>query len=178
MMGGRGSKPTYTFMTQVAKDVTSQMEAPGLMLMGKMDSEGRVDSVLLKKLNSRWNLKLSGNFMSSKTEDGALGADFEYEDSDSAGVVKFNHHPMQGLVGTFNFFQRVHRNVMLGFDFTHLVKISLCSSVTRSSCSAMVANSSLETTLYMLHRSKVECNTTSATSFQSVRALLSCPTTR
>lgn len=121
MMGGRGSKPNYTFMANVAKDVTSPMEAPGLMLMGKVDGEGRVDSVLLKKLSSRWNMKLSANFMSSKTEDGALGADFEYEDLDSAGVARFNHHPMQGLVGTINYMQRVHRNVMLGFDFTHLV---------------------------------------------------------
>ena len=121
MMGRGGSKPNYTFMTQVVRDVTSPMEAPGLILMGKMDGEGRVDSILVKRLNARWNLKLSANFMSSKTEDGALGADFEYEDNDSAAICRFNHHPMQGLVGSVNFMQRVHRNAMLGFDFTHLV---------------------------------------------------------
>lgn len=76
MMGGRGSKPVYTFMTQVAKDVSSPMEPPGLMLVGKSDSEGRVDSILLKRLSSNWNMKLSANFMSNKAEDGALGADF------------------------------------------------------------------------------------------------------
>ncbi len=76
MMGRGGSKPNYTFMTQVVRDVTSPMESPGLILMGKMDGEGRVDSILLKRLSARWNLKLSANFMSNKTEDGALGADF------------------------------------------------------------------------------------------------------
>lgn len=178
MMGGKGSKPTYTFMTQVAKDVTSPMEAPGLMLMGKMDSEGRVDSVLLKKLSSRWNLKLSANFLSSKTEDGALGADFEYEDSDSTGVVRFNHHPMQGLIGTFNYMQRVHRNVMLGFDFTHLVQLSLSSFPTRNSCSATAVSSSWAITLSMLHLSKAVCNTMLATSFLSAREPLLSLTTR
>lgn len=76
MMGKGGSKPTYSFMTQVAQDVSSPAEPPGLLMMGKMDSEGRVDSVLLKRLSAGWNLKLSANFMSNKTEDGAMGADF------------------------------------------------------------------------------------------------------
>jgi len=67
MMGKGQAKPTYTFMTQVAKDVTSPMEAPGLMMMGKVDSEGRVDAVLLKKLTGGWSMKLAGNFMNSKT---------------------------------------------------------------------------------------------------------------
>ena len=178
MMGGRGSKPTYTFMTQVAKDITSPMEPPGLMLMGKMDNEGRVDSVLLKRLSSSWNMKLSANFMSSKTEDGVLCADFEYEDNDSAAVARFNHHPMQGLVGTFNYMQRVHRNVMLGFDFTHLVYQSIFSFLIRNSCSVMVENSSLEITLFMLHPFKAEHNITLDTSFLSEREPLSSPTTR
>jgi hypothetical protein len=78
MMGKGPAKPTYTFLTQVARDVTSPNEAPGLMLVGKFDTEGRVDSILMKKLGGGWNLKLSGNFMNSKTEDGALGADLEY----------------------------------------------------------------------------------------------------
>jgi len=67
MMGKGQAKPTYTFMTQVAKDVTSPMEAPGIMMMGKVDSEGRVDAVLLKKLTGGWSMKLAGNFMNSKT---------------------------------------------------------------------------------------------------------------
>ena len=76
MMMGRGtSKPTYTFMSQVVQGVTNPNEAPGLMLMGKVDSEGRVDSILLKKLAAGLNLKISAQFMNSKTEDGALGAD-------------------------------------------------------------------------------------------------------
>ena len=76
MMMGRGtSKPTYTFMSQVVQGITSPMEAPGLMLMGKVDSEGRVDSIILKKLAAGLSLKLSAQFMNSKTEDGALGAD-------------------------------------------------------------------------------------------------------
>lgn len=82
--------------------------------------------------------------MNNKTEDGALGADFEYEDSDSAGIVRFNHHPMQGMIGSFNFMQRVHRNVMLGFDFTHLVQLSLFSLPIRDNSSATVVKYSLE----------------------------------
>jgi len=138
MMGKGPAKPTYTFLTQVVRDVTSPMESPGLMLMGKFDTEGRVDSVLMKKLGGGWNMKLSGNFMNNKTEDGALGADFEYEDSESASILRFQHHPMQGLVGSWNFMQRVHRNIMVGFDFTHLVPFYLFSLLTRNKCSAMV----------------------------------------
>lgn len=76
MMMGRGpAKPNYTFMTQVVRDVTSPVEPPGLVMVGKADSEGKVDSILVKKLSEKLNLKLTGSFMSSKTEDGALGAD-------------------------------------------------------------------------------------------------------
>ena len=78
MMGRGGSKPTYTFMTQVAQDITNPTEAPGLLLMGKTDSEGRVDAVLLKKLSKNLNLKCSANYMNSKTDDAGLGADLEY----------------------------------------------------------------------------------------------------
>jgi len=121
MMGRGGAKPTYTFMTQVAKDITNPAEAPGLLLMGKGDSEGRIDAILLKKLSKNLNLKLSANYMNSKTDDAGLGADLEYEDADSTGVFRLNHHPMQGMVLSTNFMQRIHRNVMAGFDFTHLV---------------------------------------------------------
>lgn len=38
MMGRGGSKPNYSFITQVVRDVTSPMEPPGLILMGKLDS--------------------------------------------------------------------------------------------------------------------------------------------
>lgn len=160
MMGKGQAKPTYSFMTQVARDVTSPAEPPGLMLMGKVDSEGRVDSIFLKRLAAGWNMKLSGNFMNSKTEDGALGADFEYEDSESAGIVRFQHHPMQGLVASCNYMQRVHRNVMLGFDFTHLVRPPLPSLPTRSRCSAMEGSSSSATTPSTPPPSREACSTT------------------
>lgn len=120
MMGRGSSKPTYTFTAQLAKDVTSPFEAPGMLMMGKVDGEGRVDSILLKKLSNNLNLKLSANFMSSKTDDGALAADLEYSDNDSEASVKLQHHPMQGLVGSMAYMQRVHKHLMLGFDFTQL----------------------------------------------------------
>jgi hypothetical protein len=116
MMMGRGSsKPTYSFMTQVVRDVTSPAEPPGLMLMGKVDSDGRVDSVLLRRLSNSLNLKLSANFMNSKTEDGTLGADLDYEDNDSTALLRLHHHPMQGLVGSLSYMQRIQRHLMLGF---------------------------------------------------------------
>ena len=65
-------------------------------------------------------LKLTANFMSSKTEDGALAADVEYSDADSEGAVKFQHHPMQGLVGSLQYMQRIQKHFMMGFDFTQL----------------------------------------------------------
>lgn len=120
MMGRGTSKPTYTFTAQLARDITSPYEAPGLLMMAKADGEGRVDSILLKKLSNNLNLKLSANFMSNKTEDGALAADLEYTDSDSEAGFKLQHHPMQGLVGSMHYMQRIHRHLMLGFDFTQL----------------------------------------------------------
>lgn len=85
---------------------------------------------------------------------------------------------MQGFVGSINFMQRVHRNVMLGFDFTHLVIDVLISSLTKSSCSAMAANSSLEITYSMHLRSKVGHSTTLDTSFPSVEEQPLFPTIR
>lgn len=120
MMGKGNSKPNYSFMAQLAKDMTSPYEAPGLLMMGKADGEGRVDSVLLKKINSNLMLKLTANFMSSKTEDGALAGDLEYSDGDCEAALKLQHHPMQGLVGSCHYMQRIHKNLMLGFDFTQL----------------------------------------------------------
>ena len=75
MMGKGPSKPNYSFMAQLAPDITSPIQAPGLLMMGKFDGEGRVDGILLKKLTKNLMLKLSANFMSSKTEDGALAGD-------------------------------------------------------------------------------------------------------
>lgn len=89
-------------------------------MLGKADGDGKVDSILLKKINNNLNLKLSANFMSNKTDDGALAGDLEYSDHDSEASVKLQHHPMQGLVGSLHYMQRVHRNLMLGFDFTQL----------------------------------------------------------
>jgi len=68
MMGRTPSKPTYTLTAQVVQDITSPQEAPGIIMMGKTDNEGRKDAIFLKKLNKNWNLKLSGNFHSSKFE--------------------------------------------------------------------------------------------------------------
>ena len=75
MMGKGSNKPSYSFMAQLAKDVSNPYEQPGLLMMGKADGEGRVDSVILKKLSSNLMLKLTANFMSSKTDDGALAGD-------------------------------------------------------------------------------------------------------
>ena len=75
MMGRGSSKPTYTMTAQLAKDVISPYDPPGLLLVSKFDNEGKVDGILLKRLANNLNLKLSANFMSSKTDDGALGAD-------------------------------------------------------------------------------------------------------
>jgi hypothetical protein len=178
MMGRGGSKPNFTFMTQVAQGVSSPVEQPGTVLVAKADSEGRVDSILIKRLSNRLNLKMTANFMNSKTEDGALGADLEYEDNDSSAVFKLNHHPMQGLVGGLNYMQRVHRNVMLGFDFTHLVLPHLFSSHTRSNSSAMAASSSSEITPSTHLRSKVAPSITSDISSPSEGELPSSPTIR
>ena len=120
MMGKGSSKPTYSFMAQLAKDISNPYEAPGLLMMGKADGEGKVDSVLLKKLNNNLMLKLTANFMSSKTEDGALAADIDYSDADTEAAVKVQHHPMQGLIGSLQYMQKVHKNLMMGFDYTQL----------------------------------------------------------
>lgn len=37
MMGKGSSKPNYSFMAQLAKDITNPYEAPGLLMMGKAD---------------------------------------------------------------------------------------------------------------------------------------------
>lgn len=63
---------------------------------------------------------------------------------------------MQGAVAQINYMQRIHKNVLLGFDFTHLVIIDLFSLLTKNSFLAMVANCLLVITLYMLIRFKVE----------------------
>lgn len=117
------AKPTYTFTAQVLKDIRGN--EPGTIYMSKIDNEGRLDAIFIKKLASNLNLKISGHFPDSKVEKGIFGADLEYEDKDSIVISKVSQSP-NGPFFSFNMMQRVHKNLMLGFDYlnfvSHLIK--------------------------------------------------------
>lgn len=72
MMMQPPQKPTYTFTTQLVQDIRGQ--EPYTVMMGKLDSEGRIDAIFVRKLLDNLSLKLSGNFLSSDVEKGVIGA--------------------------------------------------------------------------------------------------------
>lgn len=85
-------------------------------MVGKVDSEGKVDSIFVKKLNENLSAKITGQFMSKNLDQGMVMLDFDYEDKDSIANLKLG----PGHWG-FNIMQRVHSNLMLGFDYTNVV---------------------------------------------------------
>lgn len=59
--------------------------------------------------------KLTGQFMSSNLDQGMVMVDVDYDDKDCNAQVKVG----PGHWG-INFMQRVHKNLMLGFDYTNV----------------------------------------------------------
>ena len=46
-------------------------------MLGKVDSEGKVDAIFLKKVNKNINARFTGSFQSSNVEQGVLGLDLD-----------------------------------------------------------------------------------------------------
>ena len=92
--------------------------------MGKADGDGKVDAILIRKLTNNINARLTGSFQSSNVEQGMLSLDVEVEGRDSMSVFRMG----QGHCG-FSIMQRIHRNLLLGFDYTNLTtqKLSFLS---------------------------------------------------
>lgn len=88
-------------------------------MVGKVDNEGRVDGVFIKKLTNNLSMKVTGNFQSSNVDQGVLSVDLDFEEKNSIQQLKFG----QGHFG-FNIMQRVHPKLMLGIDYMNLVRFS------------------------------------------------------
>ena len=114
MMMPMQTKPTYTFITNLARDVRGQ--EPGMIMQGKVDNEGKVEGILVKKLARNLSMKVTGSFPSSNVDQGFFGLDFDFEDKNAQHNFKFG----PGHFG-FSMMQKVHQNLMLGFDYTYLV---------------------------------------------------------
>ena len=84
-------------------------------MVGKVDTEGKVDSIFIKKLNQFLTFRLTGQFMSRNLDQGMVMLDLDWEDKDWNSNFKWG----SGHWG-INFMQRVHNNVMLGFDYTNV----------------------------------------------------------
>ena len=117
MMMPMQSKPTYTFTTQLVRDVRGQ--EPGMIMQGKVDNEGKVDGILVKKLTNNLSMKVTGSFPSSNVDQGFFGLDFDFEDKNAQHNFKFG----PGHFG-FSMMQRVHQQLMLGFDYAYLVLVA------------------------------------------------------
>lgn len=106
-------KANYTFTTQLVQNI--QNNEPHTIMMGKVDVDGKLDAIWIQKLRENINLRLNGSFMSSNAQQGMLSLDLEVEGRNSQSVFRLS----QGHCG-FNIMQRVHQNLMLGFDYTNL----------------------------------------------------------
>ena len=49
-------------------------------MMGKVDNEGKLDAIFIKKLNNYLSARVTSNFHSSNVEQGIFSLDLEYED--------------------------------------------------------------------------------------------------
>ena len=61
-------------------------------------------------------MKLTGSFQSSNVDQGIVSVDFEVEDKNSMNVFRWG----QGMFG-FSTMQRIHKNLLMGFDYTNIV---------------------------------------------------------
>jgi hypothetical protein len=84
-------------------------------MVGKVDTEGKVDSIFIKKLNEFLTLRLTGQFMSRNLDQGMVMLDLDWDNRDWNSNFKWG----PGHWG-LNFMQRVHKNLMLGFDYTNV----------------------------------------------------------
>lgn len=50
-----------------------------MIMLGKVDSEGKVEAILLKNINKNINLRVTGSFQSSNVDQGILAADLDIE---------------------------------------------------------------------------------------------------
>ena len=61
-------------------------------------------------------MRFTGSFQNSNVEQGMMTVDFDIEGKDSMSVLRFG----QGIFG-FSIMQRLHKNLIAGFDYTNLV---------------------------------------------------------
>lgn len=98
-------------------------------MVGKVDSEGKLDSIFVKKLNDFLTCKITGQFMSKNLDQGMVMLDVDYEDKDTMAELKIG----PGHWG-INYIQRIHTNLMLGFDYTNVVNTFLFLVSTKNVC--------------------------------------------
>lgn len=79
-------KPTYSFTTQYVHDLRGQ--EPGAVLMGQADTEGKVRTIIMKKINKNLNFKVEGAFQSSNVDQGMVTTELTYENKDSTTCIK------------------------------------------------------------------------------------------
>lgn len=116
MMMPQMVKPTYSFTTQLVRDIRGQ--EPYTVMMGKTDNEGKVDAIFIRKLHENVSMRVTGSFQTSNVDQGMLTVDFDIEGKDSMSVLRWG----QGIMG-FSIMQRIHKNLLAGFDYTNLVPL-------------------------------------------------------
>ena len=63
MMPPQPATPVYTFSTQLVRDIKGR--EPMTIMVGKVDTDGKVDSIFVRKLNEYLSLRLTGQFLST-----------------------------------------------------------------------------------------------------------------
>lgn len=96
-------------------------------MMGKADSDGKVEGIFVRKLHPNLSFKLNAGFQSSNVEQGVINTELQLENKHSTGSFKLG----QGHWG-FGFNQRVHPNLIVGFDYLNLVEILLYSDSSKA----------------------------------------------
>ena len=164
MMGPTQMKPSYVFTTQLVRDIKGQ--EPGTIMVGKVDNDGKVDGIFIKKLAKNISLRATGNFPSSNVEQGVISFDLDIEEKDSMQAFKFG----PGHFG-FNMMQRVHPNLILGFDYMNLVIFQfILSTLKNYHSSVMLLKLSLKSTVFLCSILAFKVNLIWATSSQLKKA--------
>ena len=73
------AKATYTFSTQLVRDIKSMTEHPGMVMLGKFDNDGKVDAIMVKKITNNIFARMTGSFQNSNVDQGVLGVDIDIE---------------------------------------------------------------------------------------------------
>lgn len=103
---------TYTLTTQyLSGEIKTFFDQPKFILTGRLESSGKLETGIIKKINENWTARLSSAYPGEPMIPPQMHLDFDHENKDSVSNFKLG----SGFLA-FNTMQSIGRNLVLGFE--------------------------------------------------------------